>query len=236
MKPSFQIKDECSALAINLASVYFSTKESEYSYNPVEFIKQYRLINNLSTLPGDSVECFMNIMDLIEKNFVVESGIYKSCFNKEVQCENGHSFEKEALEPLINIQILNNNCEDLQENISNYFSNILSDEMFCPIDGKPVMCQFTIKSKEISPILFFFIDRYYYSSESQNAERIYSCMNINNDIYIDTVCYEFKSSLLHLGSRLSGHYQVIIKNNDDFYLYDDAEVKKTRKLPVLGLY
>lgn len=48
-------KDECSTLAIHLASVYFSTKDSEYSYNPVDFIKLYRLNNNLSTIPGDSV-------------------------------------------------------------------------------------------------------------------------------------------------------------------------------------
>lgn len=219
-------KDECSTLAINLASVYFSAKDSEYSYNPVDFIKLYRLNNNLSTIPGDSVECFMKIMDLIEENFTVDTGLYKSSFYKEVECENGHCFEKENIELLINIQIINNQCEDLQENISNYFSNISFDEMFCPSDRKPVKCQFTIKINEISPILFFFIDRYYYSSESQNAERIYSCMNINNDIFIGEVCYEFRSSLLHLGSRLSGHYQIIIKNNDDFYLYDDAQVKK----------
>lgn len=51
-------------------------------------------------------------------------------------------------------------------------------------------------------------------------------MKINDEININSIQFQFKASVLHLGSRLSGHYNTLIKYNDCFYLYNDAMIEK----------
>lgn len=217
-------KEQCSPLAKSLAQIFISSKESEFSYNPIEFIKEYRLSNCLPKTPQDSLECFINLMQLIESNFNVDISIYTSIFVKEIECENGHQFMDMMDDPIITIQPFDNVHNDLQKYITNLLNGELYDTIVCPDELIPVYCRYTININKISPLLFSHIDRYYFSTESQNAERLPFNLEINNEIEINSITFQFKAALLHFGSRLSGHYNSLIKHKDNYYLYNDAKI------------
>lgn len=67
---------------------------------------------------------------------------------------------------------------------------------------------------------------YYYNQKSQNAERVQFNLIINEEIHIESTIFSFKCALLHNGGRNSGHYQVLLKHKNNFYLYNDALVSK----------
>lgn len=78
----------------------------------------------------------------------------------------------------------------------------------------------------MSQVFFVHINRYTYSAESQNAERCSFNLEINEVINLNTNIYELKCVLLHINGRNSGHYKVLMKHNNDYYMYSDAIVEK----------
>ena len=66
------------------------------------------------------------------------------------------------------------------------------------------------------------IDKDYYCDVSLESVRIPFDLEVNPEILLGPKLYKFKCALLHCGSKLSGYFKVIIKYQNNLYIYSDA--------------
>ena len=227
-------KDNCSELAQSLKNLYFEVKFSDIVCNPIVFICNYREYfeadridsENEEDALGDAMECLGNLILILESNFEIDVSLYKCQIKQQVTCNNDHSFvEEKECELFIEIYLFNNNCETIEESVNELFTEE-TDNIYCPNDLSIMPCKYYFFIDPMPMILFIHINRYYYSEESQTVERIPFTIEINDEININSITYRFKGAILHYGNRFSGHYKVINRYNDFFYIYSDSFIEK----------
>ena len=222
-------KKNCSEVAHSLVSLYLNAKISDMSIIPIDFITTYEYAYNIKQIKGanDSMECFVRFFDIIESNFNFDFSQYYMIYQQKIICQNGHLFFYEQQKELFyDIFLINNSYDDIQGSIENFFNNYEIKELLCPNENQLIQCKITNYLEKSPLIIFVQFYKYYYNQESQNMEKLQFNLNINDQIEVNSTFYNFKCALLHIGGRESGHYQVIVKNQNDFYLYNDALVTK----------
>ena len=98
--------------------------------------------------------------------------------------------------------------------------------MTCAIDDDKNDCSISLILDKMPQVLLVHIDRYYYSAQSQVLERIPFHMEVNQEIQLNSFKYAFKCPILHIGSRTSGQYKLLVNDGNDYYIYDDALINR----------
>lgn len=218
--------ENCSELAKLLKKLYYQVKQLDTSCIPREFYKLYKSTYHLKKKPGDALYIFNNLLTILEKKFIYDDLIYSCSIHQKTECINGHFFIYNEPSIFLEVYLNENICNDIQEYIIQMFSTQKLSEEYCPIERETVQCKISYIISYLPFVLFIHMNRYWFSKDSQDAERIENNLDIKQNINIEDTNYMFKCALLHLGSRDEGHYIVICKYNNDFYMYNDAIVEK----------
>lgn len=225
-------KEECSELGQSLKMLYYEVKFSETVCDPIDFICNYNCFYDQDdTDGGDAAECLIHLFKIIDSDFNVDNSLFLYQMKKRVTCEKQHSFVYDhQCELFLELYFYDNNFESINDWVNNCFLNEKTEEALCQTENEIVQCKCCYFIDPIPMILFIHINRYYYSKESQNAERIPSNIQINEEIAVAQNTFRFKGAILHFDSRNSGHYQTLIRNEDGYYLYNDSSIEEIKHM------
>ncbi len=119
------------------------------------------------------------------------------------------------------------------ENISSSLFNLLNSEFLCEKCNsmKKIKKEFEILPK----YLFFIISKFNENMKksSNNFEEIETTLNLSSYIKknsnIKNTFYNLKCIINHYGNTLNGHYNITIKENDNYIIIDDESIYKSDK-------
>ena len=218
--------DNIDEIALSLSNLYYEVKYSPLSVIPFDFVSNYQSVNDIENTPDDAYECFINLMSILELNFDIDKSLYSYSLIRKIDFICGYSATNSIDDIFIEIHLYNNKFNDLQEYLTNFSQIIDTQQVKCPIDNSNEEAQITYSIHQIPKILFLHVNKYYYSCESQNTERIAFLLDVNDIIEYESKRYKFKCSILHFGSRFCGHYKFLLNHNEEYYIYNDAFVEK----------
>ncbi|KAK8881978.1 hypothetical protein M9Y10_044617 [Tritrichomonas musculus] len=215
-------KEDCSKIGESMKDLFNEMKSSNIAINPIDFIFNYRSNYPDENDGGDSIDCLQKLFEILNSNFEVNQTIYMFQIKQNATCCNGHVFQRiNEIELCLELHLYNNQYKTIEDYIKNLFT-----EIKCPIEDKLVLCQYHNYIEPLPLIIFIHPNRYYYSADSQEAERLPFNINVSMHFDIGNTHYHFKAAILQYGGRNNGHYKAHICKNEKSYLYDDSLVEE----------
>ncbi len=210
----------------------------------------YNSMNIKENEQFDAHEFLLMFINLIHENLKIDLIKPKKVYNNKINFwhklnKNDFSIIKQSLYGQMK-NIIKCTCDisksrelffDLiilpDKNISSSLYKSLNSEFLCEKCNsmKKIKKKFEILPK----YLFFVISKFdeNMKKSSNTFEEIETALNlssfIKNNSSIKNTTYNLKGVINHYGNTLNGHYNIIIKENDNYIIIDDESIYKTDK-------